>query len=77
MSSWGKSTLLRCITNLEGLRGYHHDWGDTLVETPRRKVIYADKETTARITQKVGLVFKTSTSFPTPVLRITELPATS
>ena len=77
-SGSGKSTLLRCITNLEQVEGGSITiGGDTLVETtPEGKVIYADKETTSRITQKVGLVFQNFNLFPHfSVLRnITEAP---
>src|SRR5690554_5354600 len=77
-SGSGKSTLLRCITNLEKVeRGTITIGGDTLVETtPEGKVVYADKETTARIGQRVGLVFQNFNLFPHfSVLRnITEAP---
>jgi len=77
-SGSGKSTLLRCITNLEKIeKGSITIGGDTLVETtPEGRVIYADKETTSRIGQRVGLVFQNFNLFPHfSVLRnITEAP---
>lgn len=77
-SGSGKSTLLRCITNLERVEsGTIIIGGDTLVETSREgKVLYADKETTSRIGQRLGLVFQNFNLFPHfSVLRnITEAP---
>ncbi|MCK9287541.1 MAG: amino acid ABC transporter ATP-binding protein [Sphaerochaetaceae bacterium] len=77
-SGSGKSTLLRCITHLETIDyGSIIISGDTMVRTDAsRKVLYADKKTLQRITNRVGLVFQNFNLFPHfNVLRnITEAP---
>lgn len=65
-SGSGKSTLLRCITNLEQIdSGSIVIGNDTLVNTDANGIArYADRQTTARIRLRVGLVFQNFNLFP-------------
>lgn len=60
-SGGGKSTLLRCLTQLETIdTGYVAVDGDVLFEKGK----YADKANLGRITLKIGLVFQNFNLFP-------------
>ncbi|MGI6467090.1 MAG: amino acid ABC transporter ATP-binding protein [Sphaerochaetaceae bacterium] len=65
-SGSGKSTLLRCITNLEKIDSGTIKIGDDTLATTNEKeeVVYANKQTLARIRLRVGLVFQNFNLFP-------------